>query len=104
MGKKFILVVKQYERNNCTLDDMRIIRIGRTCLVAKNQKYGGLYLHKNAKIIKGKFYDPAGSHSSPILMAKSKEVHIEVTGFDPSLEITTDQHSKQNILSILTPA
>ena len=40
--EKTILVVKRYKRENCTLDDMRVIYHGKNCLVAKNIKHGGL--------------------------------------------------------------
>ena len=95
-----IIVIKPYNRVNPVLDDMRTIRIGSTCIVAKNNKFGGLYLHKNAKIVKGKFHHSAGSNSYPILLVK-KEVHIELRGFGMSPEITTDQYIKQDIIKLI---
>ena len=97
MVHKFILIVKQYERKNLHCDAMRTIYSGNTCLVAKNKKHGGLYLHKSAKIIKGRFLN-AGSNSYPELLAKG-EVHIEFTlPFKPDLK--TDQRHPQDILVI----
>ena len=48
----FTLVIKQYERKNPLLDDIRTIHSNNICLVAKNQKTGGLYIHKTGKIVK----------------------------------------------------
>ena len=100
---KTILIVKRYKRENCTCDDMRVIYHGKTCIVAKNSKHGGLYLHKDAKIIKGEFCKIAGSIKYPILIAKD-EVHIEFNGLLEIEKIDTDQLHKQDIISILTPA
>ena len=99
MKYSFTLLVNPYNRENCTLDDMRVIYNGKTCLVAKNDKYGGLYLHKCAKIIKGSFHKNAGSLRSPILFAKN-EVHIRVTDFHSEPNIITDQYIKQDIITI----
>lgn len=96
----FTIIVKRYNRVNCTLDDMRTIYSDKICLVAKNSKFGGLYLHKCAKIIKGKFIDPAGSNSYPILIAQS-EVHILVKNFPHMPNIITDQRDKQDIITII---
>ena len=102
MTKKysFTIVVKRYDRQNPTLDDMRVIYADNTCICAKNSKYGGLYLHKNAKIIKGSFLNSAGSVKYPILIAKN-EVHIRVTNFNRIPEIITNQYIKQDIISII---
>lgn len=97
----FTIVVKRYERQNGGLTDMRTIYADKTCICAKNQKFGGLYLHKNAKIIKGSFYNPAGSNQHPILLPKTDEVHIRVTGFDKIPDIRTNQYLKQDIISII---
>ena len=97
----FTLIIKPYKRESCVLDDMRAIYSGKTCLVAKNHKYGGLYLNKHAKIIKGRFHHGAGSHSYPILLAKTKEVHVLVTDFPYEPDIITDQHHKQDIIQII---
>ena len=99
MKHSFTLIIKPYKRENCTLDDMRVIYNGKTCLVAKNSKFKGLYLHKSAKIIKGSFHKNAGSIRYPILFAKS-EVHIRVTDFHSAPNIITDQYIKQDIISI----
>ena len=98
----FTIIIKPYKRENCVLDDMRRIYSGNTCIVAKNNKFGGLYLHKNAKIVKGKFHHVAGSNSYPILCAKTKEVHIEVTNFHSPPNVITDQCVKQGIIQVLT--
>ncbi len=95
----FTLTVKQYNRENCTLDDMRVIYSGKTCLVAKNSKHGGLYLHKNATIIKGRFHYAAGSIRYPILIA-DKEVQIRVENFHSKPNIKTDQLNEQNIITV----
>lgn len=100
MKYSFTLVIKQYKRENCTLDDMRVVYSGKTCLIAKNDKFKGLYLHKNAKIIKGKFFKVAGSIRYPILMA-SKEVRIRITDFHSKANIITDQHEKQDIIKVI---
>jgi len=99
MKHSFTLIVKPYKRENCTLDDMRTIYNGKTCLVAKNDKFGGLYLHKCAKIIKGKFHKVAGSVRYPILIAKN-EVHIRVENFHSAPNIITDQYIKQDIITV----
>jgi len=99
----FIVVVKKWKRNNPTLDDLRVIKSGNTTLIAKNQKKGGIYLHKRAKIVKGRFEYIAGSNSYPILIPKTSEVHIEVTGFHSKPDINTDQYSKQDIIEVITP-
>jgi hypothetical protein len=96
----FTLVVKPYKRENCTLDDMRVIYNGNTCLIAKNSKHGGLYLHPNAKIIKGSFHKVAGSVRYPVLLAKN-EVHIQVKDFHSKANIKTNQHVKQDIIKII---
>lgn len=100
MDYNFILVVKEYERNS-SLDFMRKIYNHKTCLVAKNHKFGNIYIHPAGKIIKGSFHKVAGSHSSPELIAKG-EVHIQFTNFphNPN-KILTDQHRKQNIIKVL---
>ncbi len=100
MKHSFTIIVKPYKRESCVLDDMRTIYNGRTCLVAKNTKQNGLYIHKCAKIIKGSFYRVAGSHNYPILLAKN-EVHIRITNFHSPPNIITDQHVKQNIITII---
>jgi len=100
MKYSFTLVIKPYTRKNCTLDDMRVIYNDKTCLVAKNSKHKGLYLHKNAKIIKGSFYKNAGSIRYPILFAKN-EVHIRVTDFHSKANIRTDQCVKQDIIEVI---
>ena len=100
MKYSFTIIIKPYKRENCALDDMRVIYNGKTCLIAKNEKYGGLYLHKNAKIIKGAFHNVAGSVKYPILMAKN-EVHIRVTNFNSKANIITDQYKKQNIIKVV---
>lgn len=97
--EKTILVVKRYKRENCTLDDMRVIYHGKTCLVAKNSKHGGLYLHKDCKIIKGQFAKVAGSIRYPILIANS-DVHIEYNGILDINKIDTDQYIKQDIITV----
>lgn len=99
MKYSFTLIIKPYKRENCTLDDMRVIYNGKTCLVAKNSKHGGLYLHKCAKIIKGSFYKVAGSINYPILLAKS-DVHIKIENFHILPNIETDQHVKQDIITV----
>lgn len=96
----FTLIIKPYNRENCVLDDMRTIYSGNTCLIAKNRKHGGLYLHKCAKIIKGSFHNVAGSISYPILMAK-KEVHVRVENFHSKPNVVTDQRIKQDIIQIV---
>lgn len=100
MNYSFTIIIKQYERKNCMLDDMRTIYNGNTCLVAKNSKHGGLYLHKNAKIIKGSFQNNAGSIRYPILRAKDKVI-IKVTNFHSKPNIITDQLKKQDIIELI---
>lgn len=100
MKYSFTIIVKPYKRVNCTLDDMRVIYNGKTCLVAKNSKHGDLYLHKCAKIIKGSFHKNAGSIRYPILFAKN-EVHIRVENFHSEPNIITDQYQKQDIISVV---
>lgn len=100
MSYSFTIIVKRYNRENCYLDDMRTIYSGNTCLVAKNEKAGGLYLHKCARIIKGSFCHIAGSVRYPILIAKS-EVHIRVENFHSKPNIETDQVEKQDIITII---
>lgn len=82
------------------MDDMRTIYCGNTCLVAKNNKFGQLYLHKTAKIIRGSFAKVAGSNSHPILIAND-EVHIKFENFPRYPNITTDQYIKQDIISVI---
>jgi hypothetical protein len=96
----FTLVVKPYKRENCTLDDMRVIHSNNTCLVAKNSKFGNLYIHKTGKIIKGGFIKNAGSNAYPVLISKN-EVHIRFENFKGKPNIGTDQHIKQDIISII---
>jgi hypothetical protein len=96
----FTLVVKRYKRENCTLDDMRSIYSGKTCLIAKNSKFDGLYIHKSGKIIKGKFSKVAGSVRYPILIAQD-EVHIRFENFHSMPNIITDQYVKQDIISVV---
>lgn len=100
MKYSFTIVVKPYERENCTLDDMRSIYSGSTCIVAKNNKHGGLYISKFAKIIKGSFVKVAGSVRYPILIAKN-EVHIRVSNFHSKSNVITDQLHKQDIISVI---
>lgn len=96
----FTLVVKRYKRENCELDDMRAIHSGSTCLVAKNSKAGGLYVHKSGRIVKGEFIRVAGSVRYPILIAKD-EVHIRFENFRGVPYISTDQRIKQDIVSVI---
>lgn len=100
MGYSFTLIVKRYDIQNCTLDDMRVIYSGNTCLIAKNAKFGELYIHKTGKIIKGRFVKNAGSIRYPILIAE-KEVHIRFENFHKHPNINTDQLHKQDIISIV---
>lgn len=100
MKYSFTLIVKPYERKNCTLDDMRVIYSDNTCLIAKNSKHGDLYVHKTGKIIKGSFHRNAGSIRYPILFAKN-EVHIRFENFPSQPNIITDQHQKQDIISVV---
>lgn len=102
MKHTFTIIVKPYKRENCTLDDMRTIYNGKTCLVAKNNKFGEIYLHKDAKIVKGRFYRVAGSNSSPILLAETEEVHIKVTDHHNPPDIETDQLHKQDIITVIS--
>jgi hypothetical protein len=100
MRCSFTLVVKRYKRENCTLDDMRSIYSGKICLIAKNSKFDGLYIHKSGKIIKGKFSKVAGSVRYPILIAQD-EVHIRFENFNNIPNIITDQYVKQDIISVV---
>lgn len=100
MPYSFTIIVKPYTRNNCILDDMRTIYNNKVCIVAKNSKFGGLYLHKSAKIIKGNFCKNAGSIRYPILIS-DKDVHIRVENLNEHPNIITDQINKQNIISIV---
>jgi hypothetical protein len=100
MPYSFTLIVKRYIRENCVCDDMRVIYSDKTCLIAKNEKYGKLYVHKSGKIIKGRFMYGAGSHSTPILIAE-KEVHIRFENFPTEPNIITDQYHKQDIISVV---
>ena len=81
MPYSFTLIVKRYDRQNCTLDDMRVI-------------------YKTGKIIKGKFVKNAGSIRYPILIAE-KEVHIRFDNFPKEPNIITDQYQKQDIISVV---
>ena len=100
MANSFTIVVKPYVRKNATLDDLKAIYNGKTCIVSKPSKFGHIKLHRNAKIIKGNFNKIAGSHSSPILFLKG-EVHIRVTNFHMRDDVRTDQKSKQDIIEII---
>ena len=100
MRCSFTLVVKRYKRENCTLDDMRSIYSWKTCLVAKNSKFDGLYIHKSGNIVKGKFSKIAGSFRYPILIAQD-EVHIRFENFHSMPNIITDQYVKQDIISVV---
>lgn len=100
MAYSFTLIVKRYDRQNPTLDDMRTIYTHNTCLVAKNKKLGGLYVHKSGKIVKGRFSKCAGSINYPILIAQ-KEVHIEFNDFPYEPNVVTDQYRKQDIIEIV---
>jgi len=100
MPYSFTLIVKRYNRVNCTCDDMRVIRDNKTCLVAKNKKFGDIYIHKSGKIIKGKFVRDAGSIRYPILLAND-EVHIRFENYHRKPEnINTDQLHKQDVITI----
>lgn len=96
----FTLVIKPYKRQNCALDDMRTIYSDNTCLIAKNNKIDGLYIHNTGEILKGKFHKVAGSVRYPILMAKN-EVHIRFENFHSNPNIITDQSRKQDIISVI---
>ena len=100
MPYSFTLIVKRYDRQNCTLDDMRVIYSDKTCLIAKNSKFADLYIHKTGKIIKGKFVKNAGSIRYPVLIAE-KEVHIRFDNFPKEPNIITDQYQKQDIISVV---
>jgi uncharacterized membrane protein len=100
MANSFTIVVKPYVRKNATLDDLKSIYNGRTCIVTKTKKFGGVKLHRNAEIIKGNFNKIAGSHSSPILFLQ-EEVHIRVTDFHMRDDVKTDQKHKQDIIEII---
>lgn len=100
MKYSFTIIIKPFIRVNPTLDDMRKIYIGNTCIVAKNSKHGGLYLNNRANIIKGNFRYNSGSVRYPVLIAQS-EVHIKVTNFHLEPIISTDQYKKQDIISII---
>ena len=107
----FTIVFKPYERKQPALDDISKVYVNNVCIVAKNQKHDALYVHRQAKIVKGKFKYSAGSVSYPILWC-NKEVYIKVKNFivknsnsnngidtdnnDTPLQITTDQYWKQN--------
>lgn len=93
----FTLIIKRYKRENPTLDDMKSIYSNKVCLVSKNLKNGGVYIHKTGKIIKGSFEFSAGSFKHPILIAK-EEVCIKFTNFPHKPNIKTDQFKKQDII------
>lgn len=92
MAYSFTLIIHSYNRKT-SLDDMRVLYSGNTCIVAKNDKNGGIYLHKSAKIVGGRFKYSAGSVRYPVLIPKGKSVRIEVTGFHGKPDIITDQDS-----------
>lgn len=101
MTYSFTLVVSKYTRKSPDLDDMSYIKSHKTCLVAKNKKHEGLYIHPSGKIIKGKFFKIAGSVNSPILFAETEEVHIRFENFPHKPDnIHTDQYNKQNCISV----
>jgi hypothetical protein len=99
-GFTFTLIIKPYIRKNCAMDDIRVIYSDKTCLVAKNSKFGGLYIHPTGKIIKGRFVKFAGSNRYPILIAE-KEVHIRFENFPSKPNIITDQYKTQDIITLL---
>jgi hypothetical protein len=94
--------MKKYLRRSPALDDITCIYNHKTCLVAKNHKHGGLYIHPTGEIIEGKFFKSSGSIRHPVLQAETKEVHIKFENFpyNPN-NIHTDQYVKQDIISIV---
>lgn len=82
------------------MGDMRVIYSDKTCLVAKNSKFGRLYIHPTGKIIKGRFVKFAGSNRYPILIAE-KEVHIKFENFPSKPNILTDQYKTYDIVTLL---
>jgi len=102
MSYSFTLIIKKYERISPTLDDMSSIHNHNTCLVSKNTKHGGVYIHKTGKIIKGKFLNSSGSVRYPILFNKTEEVHIRYENFlyNPD-NIRSNQFQKQDIISVI---
>jgi len=100
MNYSFTIVIKPYIRTGGCLEDIRVIYNGSICIVAKNSKFGGLYLHPSAKIIKGNFLSVAGSVRYPILYLK-KETHIRVEGSIKPPNIMTDQKKETNSISII---
>lgn len=100
MTHTFIIKINPYKYENPTLDAVRSIYVGNTCLIAKNEKYGKPYLHPKAKIVKGSFLFGAGSHSYPVLLCR-KPVVIEVTDFYCAPNFRTDQCEKQDFIEIL---
>jgi len=101
MAHSFILIIKRYNIQSIFLDSMRTIYSDKICLVAKNSKFGDLYIHKSGKIIKGIFCNNAGSINYPILIPQSDEVHIRFENFPRLPNIFVDQRHPQDIISIV---
>lgn len=95
----FTIVFKPYKRESPLLDNIRTIYNNNTCIVAKNSKHGGLYLHPNAEIIHGSFFKTAGSVRYPVLAPK-KEVHIRVKGIKAPPNISSDQFIEQDVIFV----
>lgn len=101
MAYSFQLIFSKYMRTNPLLDDISYVSSGNTTLIAKNKKFGDLYIHPTGKIISGKFHKVAGSHSSPILWTDN-DVVIQFTNFPHNpTNVNSNQYQKQNNIKII---
>lgn len=91
----YTLILKQWSRTGY---ELRAIYSKDTCLIAKNQKFGHPYLHKNGKIVKGSFHYVAGSNTYPELLPKTDEVHITFTNM--KYPINTDRWEEEDFKHI----
>jgi hypothetical protein len=102
MKCSFTLVIKPYNEDRITnggLAEIRTIYSNNICLVAKNNKFDGIYIHPKGKLIKGKFHKVAGSIRYPLLFPKS-EVHILFEDFPHIPKISFCEYVKPDTVQI----
>jgi hypothetical protein len=75
------------------LECVKAIYINNKCIVAKNNKFGNFYFSPYVKNITGKFEKVACSNSSPRLLAKTKEVILDLEGFNEIPKLNSHFHS-----------
>lgn len=98
----FDIVFSDYETQSVFLDDVQRVYVSGVCIIAKNQKFGGLYFSKYIAKRIGNFRYVCGSNNYPTLKAQGKQVTLHIKNFPhlPVLQTTQEHIAIKNICEI----